>query len=432
MRNLKIAAAVALAIGGVSAAQAATPTLAQCAAPGASLYVAGSSAAQPAFANSLAGDLYGGTANLLTFSASNGNFRSYCGLAVTGNGAGLAANTVVNVFYRAEGGSVVGALPIVNNKQIKFLDLTLPGCDVLAPATTGTSLTVGTTDGWGGCVSSHAVELGVTDLEPSVFTGDNYPTAYSTAVFGPVVSLASANKTRLFDQVFGIYVNTSGINGGGTGQVLNLSKATVGQILAGNYTDWISVPSATGAPVSSVSAPITVVNREAGSGTRTGASIYFLGDNCSTSGGSIADANPANDGFATGDVLTTASGIPGSLTYASIDNSKANMTIVQLNGVTPSNLAAAAGQYDWWFEASATKGTVTSPNGTAISNWLLGGELQNLKTAPSAVDIMVIPSVGTNGVGKVPLTSFTDSHTIYLNPFTKGGNSCVVNATETN
>ena len=60
MTNLKVAAAVALALGGTMATQAAFagPTAAQCAAPAASLYVAGSSAAQPSFATALANDLF--------------------------------------------------------------------------------------------------------------------------------------------------------------------------------------------------------------------------------------------------------------------------------------------------------------------------------------------------------------------------------------
>jgi hypothetical protein len=424
--NLKIAAAVAVAIGGHTLAQAA-PTVAQCAAAGAKLYVAGSSAAQNAFANALANDLFDATGET-TISATNGNFKAYCGAAKAGNTAGIATGTIVTLYYRGEGGSVVGALPIVSGKAIKMLDISPAGCQVAAPATTGTSATVGTTDGWGGCVTTHAVEMGITDVEPTAFVAPNYPSSYSTTVFGTAskAQMAALTTTALFQQVFGLYVNTSGINGGATGQAINLTRQTAAAILQGQYTDWINVPSATGGQVSTTSQAITLVNREAGSGSRTGMSIYFLGTNCVTFPGTLLDPNPANDGYATGDVLATAAATPGAITYASIDNSNASLSKASLSGVAPSNLAATNGQYDWWFEATAQKGTITSTGGTSLYNFLIGGELQNIATAPHTAQVNAIPFVGTNGA-TVPVTSNTNgTGTIYINPFTKGGNSCSI------
>jgi hypothetical protein len=437
MNNLKVAAAVALALGGSAATQAAfaAPTAAQCAAPAASLYVAGSSAAQPSFATALANDLFDSTGETTIAApavagSANGNFKAYCGFAKAGNGAGVATGAVATVYYRGEGGSVVGALPIASGKTVKFLNLSLPGCAVTNPSVVGLSVNVGTTDGWTGCVSQHAVEMGVTDVEPSQFHTPNYPSAYSTAVFGSATQsqLANLTKTPLFQQVFGIYVNTQGINGLGTGQAIDLTRETVANILSGNYSDWSSVPTASGGAVSSTSQPITIVNREAGSGSRTGATIYFLGTNCVTFPVSLSDPSPLSDGYATGDVLTTASTTPGAITYASIDNSKAGLTLATLNGITPSNLAATNGTYDYWFEATAQKGTITSTGGLGIYNWLVGGELANVATAPHVKDILAIPNVGTNG-GAVPATSTASvvgGVTIYVNPFTKGGNSCSI------
>jgi hypothetical protein len=439
MNNLKIAAAVALALGGSVATQAAfaAPTAAQCAAPAASLYVAGSSAAQPSFATALANDLFDASGET-TISApavagsANGNFKAYCGFAKAGNGAGVATGAVATVYYRGEGGSVVGALPIATNKAVKFLDLNLPGCAVTNPSVVGLSVNVGTTDGWTGCVTPHAVEMGVTDLEPGQFHTPNYPSAYSTTVFGSATQaqLAALTKTALFQQVFGLFVNTSGINGGASGQAIDLSRETAAAILAGNYADWSAVPTASGGAVSSTSQPITIVNREAGSGTRTGASIYFLGTNCATSSLVLSDPTPASDGYATGDVLATAATTAGAITYASIDNNgkQAALTMATISGVTPSNLAAASGTYDWWFEATAQKGNITSPGGLGIYNWLVGGELGNVATAPHAKDILAIPGLGTN-TGAVPATSTASvvgGVTIYINPFTKGGASCSI------
>jgi hypothetical protein len=437
MNNLTIAAAVAVALGAASAAQAAGT----CAAPDYALYVAGSSAAKPAFQTALANDLFSSESS---YSSTNGDFEAFCG-PISSTGAtktGLTSGSVAIIFYRAEGGSVVGALPIVSGNAVKFLDLSGSGCNVTNPTTTGSSSANGTTDTWGGCVTSHGVELGVTDLEPSVFlaSAKNYPTAYSTSVFGTAspAQLASLASTSipLFQQVFGIFVNTSGINGGSVGQAINLSKETVAQILTGNYSDWSAVPSATGGAVSSSSQTITIKNREAGSGTRTGVSLYFLGAECTTHSISLQDGAASNDSYATGDVLKAAASVPGAITYASIDNNgkQSNLSMASLSGVTPSNLNAATGQYDFWYEATAIKGNtsgnsggITTAGGSALATFLTGGELQALATAPHAVDINVIPGQAGN-TAAVPLTSSAGAQTIYINPFTRSGNSCNIPA----
>ncbi len=423
--NMKIATAVALALGGgITAAQAAPATPAQCAAAFNTLYVAGSSAAQPAFASALANDLFDANGETtISATGGNGNFKAYCGFAKAANGAGVPTGSVVTLYYRAEGGSVTGALPIASGKPINQLDLSVAACQVAGPVVNGTSATVGTVDGWTGCVTKHAVEMGVTDLDPPQFTksSGNYPTAYSATVFGSanLATFAFAGQSRLFQQVFGLYVNTQTINGATSpGAILNLSREAGAMIFNGNYTDWSEIANATGGAVSSVAAPITVVSREAGSGTRTGASLYFLGQNCVKAPLTYIDNFPGLDGYATGDVLATASTTPGAVTYASIDNSEANLTQVQLSGVTPTNVAAASGQYDWWYEAYTQRAaSIASPGGLALYNWLKGGELQNLATAPQKADVLAIPNLAGTAAGTVPLTK---NGLIYLNPYSRG------------
>jgi hypothetical protein len=429
MRNMKIAAAVAMAIGGVPAAYAVAPTLANCQNPTDSLFLAGSSAAQKGFFSAVNTDGLGG--NGVTYTSSNGNFQALCGISSNASLAPIG-NAVV-IHYRAEGGSVVGALPIVSGKAIKFLDISTATTLGGALTTTGTSATVGTTDGWGGALTTHTVEVGITDVEPAQFAGSNYPSAYSSAVFGTAspAQLAGLTKTALVDQVFGLFVNTSGINGGGTGQAIDLSRETAAAILKGTYTDWSQVPTASGGQVSSVAKAITVVNREAGSGSRAGASIYFLHTNCAPTGSTINDPNPAGDGYATGDVLATAGTTTGAITYASIDNAgKANLTTVSLNGVAPSNLAATAGTYDWWYEAQLIKGTITSTGGAAIYSFLTT-ELAAVSTAAHFASILAIPGVAGNVkhvpvVASPPPAGTTGTTTIYVNPFTRSNNSCNV------
>jgi hypothetical protein len=440
MDNRILASAIALALGAGTVAHAAGT----CPSPDDALYVAGSSAAKNAFGTALNSDLFGGTE--VSYSSSNGDFEAFCGTAAAGNGAGITAGNVVTVYYRAEGGSVVGALPVFSGNPINFADLSGSGCNVSLTGssgptfpTTGTSAANGTTDTWGGCVTTHGVELGITDLESSVFYTDantqNYPTAYSTTVFGAashaqLITQAAASKP-LFTQVFGIFVNPGTV----IGTPINLSRETIGNILSGNVKNWSAVPNATGGATAGSSLAIALKNREAGSGTRTGATLYFLGEECTTSGGSLLRVT-SNDAYATSDALKNAASVPGAITYAGIDNNgkQSNLTMVQISGVTPSLLAAAAGQYDYWYEATAnpgnttgTSGGITTPGGSAIESWLVGGELQNIATAPHAGQILAIPTAGSNTsiTATVPVTASTvGGKTIYVNPFTRLGNSC--------
>jgi len=435
MTNHKIAAAVALALGTGGVAHATAPTAAECANPNEQVYVAGSSAAQNAFFTAVNTDFLGGNGSL--YVSSNGNFKAICG--ISSNSAVAPTNTSILLHYRAEGGSVVGALPIAapGTHNLNFLNtsgVTTVGT-LTAPVTlttTGTSSTVGTTDGWGGAVVKHAVDIGITDLEPAQLVGANYPSLYSTTVFGSatpaqLAGLASSKQKPLVDQVFGIFVNTNGFSGGGTGQAVNLSKDAVANILDGTFSDWSQVPTLTGSTVSTVAAPITVENREAGSGSRAQASIYFLDYNCAQSTTVIADPSPASDYYATQDALNAASSTAGAITYASIDNnttSKApNLSLASLNTVTATNLHATSGDYGDWYEAQSIKGNTTLDTvGTAVYNYIVS-TLPGVNKAPQAVDILAIPNVAGNtapagavsGVGSTP---------IYINPYGRSAKSC--------
>jgi hypothetical protein len=253
MRNDKLAAAIAIALGTGTAAHATVPTLAQCQTPLHQVYVAGSSAAQNAFFTAVNTDVFASNGSL--YKSSNGNFQALCG--VSANAAYAPVGDSVLIHYRAEGGSVVGALPIAAGlgHPLNFLltsGVTTVGT-LAAPvtvSTTGTSATVGTTDGWGGGnLVKHEVDIGITDVEPAQFVGANYPSAYSATVFGSAsasqMAALKSKQSPLVDQVFGLFVNTTNIGGGASGQAINLSRETVANILDGTYTDWSQVPTVT-------------------------------------------------------------------------------------------------------------------------------------------------------------------------------------------
>jgi hypothetical protein len=431
-----IVAAVAAAMAS-GYAGAAVPTLAQANAPTAKLVMAGSSAAAAGVGTAIQTDLCGGAANTLTAKSAGGsaNFLAYSCFTATAI-TGIPANTLITIYYRTEGGSVVGALPVVSNKQIKRLNLADASCAVVGAAATctvsGAVTTSATTDSWTGAVVADTVQLGVTDVEPGQLTNADFPSNYSAAAFGTATpaQLKALSPTRLYGQIFGLVVNKSGQSF----STVNLSKQSAANILLGNFSDWANVPDAiSGVAISSGSSTITRINREPGSGTRTAANIFFLGYQC----GGVASI-PAIPGetlnFSTGDELTAANNTPGSIAYTSIDQilnpangtKFTNLVLATIDGVAPSGLAAATGRYGFWYEATLVPETGVTGGSLSLSNYLQTN-LPKLALAPSIPDVIAIPGIGGNAAA-VPPNSNGASGTaqVYVNPYSRAGNSCSV------
>jgi hypothetical protein len=428
-----IAAAVAASlVAGV--ANAAVPTLGQAGAPAASLVIAGSSAAESSVQAAVGADICGGAANMLTMKSAggSGNFFAFSctpSPAISGVPAG-----VVTIYYRTEGGSVVGALPVVSEAKIKRLNLSDSTCTASGTSgtcsITGLTATAGTQDSWGQAVVADFVQLGVTDVEPGQLgnSGD-YPSGYSTSVFGTATAkqLAALPTSRIFQQVFGIVVNTTG--GAFTSSTVNLTKESVQNILLRNYTDWSNVPSAGSVnPLVTTSQTITPIDREQGSGTRTATNIFFLSYGC---GGQTAiDSTGETLNFSTTDELNAAESTPGAIAYTSIDQilkapgSFPNLVLAQINGVPPTNLNAASGQYDFWYEATFVTNTAQLTGAALQIATVLENKLPVLANAPGSPDINVIPNYkGNSPALPIPSTG-TGTTQIYVNPFTRVGNSC--------
>ena len=441
--NRQVAAAVAAALAGTLSGFAnatAAPTVAQVATAAVKLYVAGSSAAQPAVANAIENDLCKADSTVVISSTGDKNFAAYACIPSTANstlGTLVNSSNVFVVYYHFDGGSVGGVFPIVSNASLAQLDLGTTA-NIVQTSSTAWSVPVAgcaLTNVYTAGVISTPVQLGISDVEPAVFVGANSPynasgQAYSMSAYGAATpaQLSGLGKTGLFDQVFGIFVNTKGALGGATG--LNLSTEDVANILQGNYTDWGSVPNTTdGSPVSSTGGAITILNREQGSGSRASADTYFLRDNCVAGANSIAEGT-TGDSLSTGNVLATANVIPGGVTYASINNynptTYPNLVLVSLDGVAPTNLNAATGLYGFWFEATSQENTHTGVNNAASNKVItfLNGDMQAQATAPALADIDAIPNVNGNSGATPPNSTTTSGVTVYTNIFTRGLSSC--------
>jgi hypothetical protein len=268
--TITFAVATALACNYASATP---PTIAQAANPVASLVIAGSSSMLGEFdyyiKNVLCGGFSGLGNTLVVRSSGNRNFFAYScfttlNIPATSNGSlqfpQIPSPSLITIYYRAEGDSIVGVLPIVTGKQIKRLNLSDPSCTSSGVngtcAVTGVAATNGPNDSWAGAVVNDTVQLGVSDVEPSLLTGLNYPANYAVSIFGSASrsQLAALQTFKMFQQVFGVAVNTSGLSLATPG-VVNLTKQSFANILFGRYTDWSAVPDAlTGKPVSSTPA----------------------------------------------------------------------------------------------------------------------------------------------------------------------------------
>jgi hypothetical protein len=436
-QNTKIAAAIAAVLGATAAGGAsATPTLAQAQSPFANYYISGSSAAKNAILGALENDVCGGAANALIFS-STGNTNFFAVSCAIPSSTGILNANGTNVFtlyYRDEGGSVTGALPLVSGSAINQLNLAGASCsgNACSVAVGGSSAANGTTDTFTG-VTKQFSNLGVTDVEPGALIGDNYPSAYSTSVYGHASSsqLGALTTFAAFQQVFGIYVNSTSLH-----TPICLGSDAVKALLSGGVTDWSKVEDcATHAAVASSSVPVVVVNREQGSGSRTATAIYWLNDECNPNAAGPVEGETSVDYFSTGNVLAAAAAVTGGITYASIDQSQAGMVIANIDNVTPSNLAAAQGQYGFWVESDLVQPNAgQSAQNQSIQNFLTT-DLANGNTAPHSKQVNLIPGNGSNSTPSIPASgtvntcsnaacSVSTSTAIYTNPFTKLGVTC--------
>lgn len=457
---LKITAAVTAALaGGTALAAVPSFTAIQGVPLNNTIYISGSSAMKGAISSSVVNTFCGGVGNtaIITTTQSGSADKNWLAFACT-PATGQASNSgVYFVSYRFEGGSVAGPLPIVNETNaagkaigVNFLyskAMSSLSLFVNEGAETNGQIDSFTTSNPAGGFTRTYPDIGIADVEPKAITGNNYPTDYCTAVWGATNQagmFGTAQSGSILDEVYALYV-TEGTTF--TETPLNLNLQTVQQIMAGNITDWSAVTDIAGNTVVNASTPILVVNREYGSGSRTAVDILFAGDHCSANGANqtIIKQKAQTRYFSTGDVLGAAATVAGAISYASIDNSQTGMTMVSINNVAPSNLAAALGTYPFWVEATYLLNPNARADGSTVDATAVGNIIANLQQQGSTAalaDILVIPNVvsavagggnynttvhlNPNGHGLVP--SGGGTATVYINPWTRQAVTCSVPA----
>jgi hypothetical protein len=360
--------------------------------------VSGSSAFKTNFAAEFANICQAGT--LDTYSAAGSpapNMSAYSCTLTTDTTIIPAAQAALRglnaiLYYRAEGGSAYGVAPIAKGQQIFRL--------VVDANCTGTSPTwTCPVTGWNfaaetgaGNIVKDTTELGVSDVEPSKFVGDNWPGGF----FGAAPTAAQlANITSIkpvTGQVFAIYVNSSV-----SATPISLSKAAVAAILEGSATDWSAVPKLDGSGfVSATSSPITVCNRDKGSGTRAGVGFFFTGYGCTPSGVALVVSSLAINASG-GSETTCIAGGAGRIGYLGFSGATdpAGMVHVNIDGIAPNLHDAAAGGYGYWFEATFNNGTALTGNDALLAT-LLAARIRSAATVPATnVNALVLSDFNT-------------------------------------
>lgn len=418
MRNFKLFAAVAAVCAGGSA-YALPPT----ATYDISLVVAGASAQRDTFRQEMTSIC--NTATLNNYQASGtpaADFRAYsCTLNTTGLPASIAGRNVI-VYYRSEGGSVYGVGSLAMNRQVKRL--VVNGTCTTATQPAFGNCTVGNynlaTDTGTGNIVDSLVDLGVSDVEPRRFVGENWPTQSVFGVAAPTAAqFATINSQTATATVFGILANSSV-------PFDDLSRQDISSIFTGQYGDWQQVgPKGNGSAVSSQ--PIAICRREQGSGTQVGASIYFNAQGCGSGGLAFVTApfapnfeNPVTELNTSGALNSCVVGNAGSIGIQTYTAAIPNGTKwISINGVMPNKVTAALGDYDYWFESNFNKDEVIAakPLPLALADTLIS-RARNANTLPINDSVFAIYNGGINS----PVLPVNSSQPIGLG--TRGGNSC--------
>jgi hypothetical protein len=434
MRNLKIAAAVAGVIAAGSAF-AWNPTVDS--APQVVSVVGGSSAFEKGFALEMKNDFC--TSDYTTWTSSSSDFQAYSCTLGTGTlvPAALQGSTAV-VYYRGEGGSAVGAFSVLYQQAVSHLAIS-SGCALTTGTVTPANYCCTVTNycfvtdsaDSGSALQKEVIELGISDVEPAMFNGENLFTIanspFDTGTNGNDFSTGiTVNQLAL--QGFTVQVNTAGTStdvntyfGSGTG---SLSMASISGILSGNLVNWNKVPKADGSGyISSTSAPITVCRRDVGSGTQVAASVVFNDATCNAAGRAWKASSPINNSSTA--MKTCLNGGNNAIGILGGFGAATNAKPVLINGVTPNLVNAATGSYPYAkimvsMTNDAAVAAGVSPSASDVS---LFTAILNATTKASALPVLGGQYAGISGVsGNVKAAAFSAAAPVaYVN---NSKNSC--------
>jgi len=218
-------------------------------------------------------------------------------------------------------------------------------------------------------LAASTADIAVSDVEPALFSADNWPSANFDANLRPAalatppsstdISNATAAMGVMNGQVFSVIANN--LPGTTNTQTnISLSLTSVRRILQGGYKHWNQVPEF--ATLDTASTPINVCRRDHGSGTELATDLTFAGQACAVDGAAaiVAGTTTSYPGTApwvyeapsSADMkacVDSASGTIGILVNANKD-SNFNYAVLLIDGYQPNAHNAAAGLYPYAYE----------------------------------------------------------------------------------
>lgn len=411
MKLKTIAAAISMAAASQAFALGPTATINE------TLYVSGSSA-QFSSLQVIADSLFVvGTIDNYTDTAGKlgANYRAYFGTVKPG--FGLASGKNVLLIEKGNGGSYNGVGPLARGTTLPFMAVNSTNCT----AASGSPVYPTPTFVCGATTVSAVPDVGVSDEEPTLFTGVNLAAGQVTLTPS---ELANITPDVQYDVVIGIAATNKLISDIATVPGLHggFTKAQVAAILSGTYSDWSSICDETG--VNCLPAgTIFVEGRAPGSGTRASANAYFLNNPCGVpvSGAlTMKDQTASNPRFvqnsssgtlqASLDADNALAGDHRAIGYLSLEYVPTGHSygFVNINGEAPTNANAVAGAYDYYVTQSIQyrKTTVNGARfiGTAGANVWTDAALGFIKQANDPAVASTIPGVVFDPVATPPGT----------------------------
>lgn len=446
--------ATALPVTGPTAAVDTTPGVAK-------FFISGS----PVFRAAIEAELSSATSSV----CQSGTFNRYSAVVTSGTAPDLVAYSCTSatgllgsakpliIYYRAEGGSIYGVVPLLVSSSYRPVVPQPLRLALTASCGTSTCAVGDSYDPIGDTLSnptSNAVvdspDLGVSDLEPKIFaTLSNTPTLTDSTKLQP--SLSVSETTALMQrsqplalQSYGIFTHlTSGANGADAefNQLASLSRRVLAEIFMGTWGDWNQVPKNDGSntTVTSTSLPIVVCRSGAGSGTQAAAALYFHHTSC-TGGtdafvsndynGSSGNIDPMNIIKSTSPLAMRSciSGNPGAIGFMPVEPDAVGRRMIKIDlqgpPTTANNLgiATASGDYTFAFEPSVIKRYgIAGDSATLADKFIL--LIRDQATGPTSGNVNFLPGPNATHAG-FPLDTTSRPGKQPVSCFSRSGNSC--------
>lgn len=228
------------------------------------VFISGASAVQKGF-SSIVAELVNSPIRFSNTTASSKDFEGVAGTLKVAAG-GWAAGSNVLIIYRTKGGSVWGVDPVARAETIESLNVTSATCGAEGSGTASLPYTCTT--------NTRIPDAGVSDVAPKYFKSPFNTEGETAAPSLSAVELARFAGAGKIAPLYGLAFGIPATNALGD---VNLTRAKVSAIFAGNVSNWSEVDE-TGAE----SGPIVICRRVPGSGTQATYNMWAGNFPCGT------------------------------------------------------------------------------------------------------------------------------------------------------